>query len=55
MKKMIIAALVLSSVSSFAGTTANLDLKGSVAAVNELTIAADASAQSLSITGGIRI
>ena len=52
MKKMIIAALVLSSLSAFAGTTANLTLKGSVAAVNELTIAADASAQSLNITDG---
>lgn len=52
MKKMIIATLVLSSLSAFAGTTVNLNLKGNVAAVNELTIADDASAQALGITTG---
>ena len=52
MKKMIIAALVLSSISAFAGTSATLNLKGNVAAVNDISVAADAAAQALGITVG---
>lgn len=52
MKKMIMAALVLSSLSTFAGTSATLNLKGNVAAITDIQIAADAAAQSLGITTG---
>lgn len=52
MKKMIITALVLSSFSAFAGSSATLNLKGNVAIVNEISVAADAAAQSLGITTG---
>ncbi len=52
MKKMIIAALVLSSLSAFAGTSATLPLKGNVAGINDISIAADATAQALGITVG---
>lgn len=53
MKKMIIAALVLSSISAFAGTSVNLSLKGTVAPVNELSIVADTTvSEALNITGG---
>lgn len=52
MKKIMLATLVLSSFSVIAGTTATLNLKGTVAAVTEISVAADAAAQALTIASG---
>ena len=52
MKKITLAALLFSSFSVFAGTTATLNLKGTVAAITEISVAADAAAQALAITVG---
>ena len=52
MKKIILAALVLSSFSALAGTSATLNLKGNVAVIADIQVAADAAAQSLGITTG---
>ncbi len=52
MKKMILATLIFSSFSAFAGTTASLFLKGTVAAITEISVAADPAAQALAISVG---
>lgn len=52
MKKMIFAVFALCSFAALAGTSATLNLKGNVAAVTEISVAADAAAQSLAIVSG---
>ncbi len=52
MKSLLIIACAFSFSSAFAATSATLLLKGNVAAVTEISVAADAAATALSITGG---
>jgi len=52
MKKMIVASLILSAFSTMAATSGNLNLKGNVAAINEISVAAESDAQNLGISVG---
>lgn len=52
MKKTIVSAIALLSSTAFAAGTGTLNIQGTVALVNDITITANANATALSVTGG---